>query len=60
MAFEIFGKQYDPALAKSVTKAEVIETDGVEEITSFSVRFFRDRRNLDIYGVEVGPTMTKR
>lgn len=50
---EVFGKKYDPALAESLTKAEIMDTDGVTEITDFSVRFFQERRNLDIYNVAV-------
>lgn len=50
---EILGKRYDPALAESVVKAEIADTDGVTEITSFSVLFNRDVRNLIIRNVEV-------
>jgi hypothetical protein len=49
----ILGRGYDPALAEAVVKAEVLATDGVTEITSFSVRFVSDPRQLDIRGVEV-------
>ena len=50
---QIMGKGYDPALAEAVVKAEILDTDGVREISSFSVRFNRDVRNLDIHSVEV-------
>jgi len=50
---EIMGKKYDPALAEAVVKAEILDTDGVEEITSFSVSFTRDIRRLEIKDIEV-------
>ena len=50
---QLLGKAYDPALAEAVVKAEIMDTDGVTEITSFSVRFLREQRNLDIHSVEV-------
>ncbi|MBN9074286.1 MAG: hypothetical protein J0H34_22340 [Rhizobiales bacterium] len=50
---QLLGRAYDSALAEAVVKAEILDTDGVEEITSFSVRFLRDQRNLDIFGIEV-------
>lgn len=50
---QVLGKNYDPALAEAVVKAEILDTDGVTEITSFSVRFNRTVRNLDIHSVEV-------
>lgn len=50
---QILGKSYDPALAESVVKAEILETDGVTEITSFSVSFDRSTRGLIIKSVEV-------
>lgn len=50
---EIFGRAYDPALAESVVKAEILNTDGIKEIMSFSVAFDRTTRNLIIREVEV-------
>lgn len=50
---QILGKGYDPALAESVVKAELLDTDGVEEITSFSVGFEKGTRGLIINEVEV-------
>src|SRR5690606_17790014 len=50
---QILGKNYDPALAESVVKAEILATDGVEEILSFSVSFDRATRGLIIRSVEV-------
>lgn len=50
---EIFGRGYDPALAEAVVKAEIVETDGVKTISSFSVGFQRSRRELVIKDVSV-------
>ena len=49
----VLGLQYDPVLAESVVKAELLDTDGVEEITSFSVRFSRELRNLSSHDIDV-------
>lgn len=50
---DILGRRYDPALAESVVKAEILDTDGVTEITSFSVGFDKATRGLIINEVEV-------
>lgn len=50
---QILGHGYDPALAEAVVKAEILDTDGVTEITSFSVAFDRGTRNLMINEVAV-------
>lgn len=50
---QILGKRYDPALAESVVKASLLATDGVTEITSFSVSFGRATRGLSIRSVNV-------
>lgn|SRR5690606_33060698 len=50
---EILGRGYDPALAEAVVKGEVLDTDGVTEITAFSVRFDRTRRALEAFGIEI-------
>lgn len=50
---EILGKAYDPAIAEALVKAEILDTDGVTEITSFSVGFDRRSRGLMIRSVEV-------
>lgn len=52
---QILGKQYDPALAEAVVKAEILDTDGVTEITSFSVDFVNGsgERRLNIKEIEV-------
>lgn len=50
---EIFGRAYDPALAESVVKAEILDTDGVDEILTFSVGFDRVKRNLIMSEIEV-------
>jgi hypothetical protein len=51
---QILGKSYDPALAESVVKSVILDTDGVTEITSFSVAFDKATRGLLIRSVEVG------
>lgn len=50
---QIMGKEYDPALAEAVVKAEILDTHAVTEITSFSVGFNRALRNLEIREIEV-------
>lgn len=50
---DVFGKAYDPAIAEALVKAEILDTDAVTEITSFSVAFDRGRRGLLIRSVEV-------
>lgn len=50
---DILGGQYDAVLAESVIKAEILDTDGVVEINSFSVRFDRDSRGLSAYNIDV-------
>ncbi len=50
---EILGRAYDPALAEAVIKGEVLDTDAVTEITSFSVRFDRQRRALEAFGLTI-------
>jgi hypothetical protein len=50
---QILGKRYDPALAEAVTKACLLGTDGVTEITSFSVQFGRATRGLLIRSIDV-------
>lgn len=50
---QILGFAYDPALAESVVKAELLDTDGITEITSFSVSFDKATRGLLIRDVEV-------
>lgn len=53
---EIMARRYDPALAEAVVKAEILDTDAVTEITSFSVGFVRDVRQLRIKDVNVMTT----
>lgn len=53
---QIMGKEYDPALAEAVVKAEVLDTHAVVEIVSFSVGFNEALRNLEIREVEVMTT----
>lgn len=50
---EIMGREYDPALAEAVVKAEILDTHAVTEITSFSLGFIRETRNLEIKQIEV-------
>lgn len=50
---DIMGRQYDPVLAESVVKTCILETDGVTEITSFSVRFSRETRGVTAYDIDV-------
>lgn len=50
---DVFGKAYDPAIAEALVKAEILDTDAVTEITSFSVAFDRGTRGLLIRSVEV-------
>lgn len=50
---DILGHGYDPALAEAVIKAEILDTDAVTEITSFSVRFDRQTRGLEAFGISV-------
>lgn len=49
---QILGRSADPALAEAVVKAELLETDGIEEITSFSVSFDQGTRGLIINEIE--------
>lgn len=50
---DILGKPYDAVLAEAVLKAEVLDTDGVTGISSFSVRFNREIRGLSAFNIEV-------
>lgn len=50
---EIMGRQYNPALAEAVVKAETMATNGVTGIDEFSVAFARARRDLQIRSMSV-------
>ena len=50
---EILGGKYDPALAESVVKTEILNTDMVTGISSFSVGFDQRTRGVIIKGVTV-------
>ena len=50
---KILGYEYDSALAVAVVKAEILDTEGVTDITSFSVGFRRETRELAIRQVEI-------
>lgn len=43
---EIFAREYNAALAEAVTKATILDTDGVIGIETFSVGFDRQTRGL--------------
>jgi hypothetical protein len=50
---DIVGHQYDPIMAESVLKAEILDTDGVTDISSFSVRFDNSTRGLSAFNIDV-------
>lgn len=50
---DIVGHGYDPIMAESVLKAEVLDTDGVTDINSFSVRFDNSTRGLAAFDIDV-------
>ena len=50
---DIVGHGYDPVMAESVLKAEILDTDGVTDINSFSVRFDNSTRGLSAYDIDV-------
>lgn len=50
---DILGGKYDPVIAETLTKSEILETDGVTEIESFSVRFKGSSRGVESYNVTV-------
>ncbi len=50
---DILGKNYDPALAESVVKSETLDTDGVVEITDFSIGFDTQKRGVNIKRVRI-------
>lgn len=50
---DILGRQYDPALAEAVIKAEIFKTLGVTGITSFSTSFSRETRHLSAFAITI-------
>ena len=50
---DLMGRAYDPALAEAVVKGEILDTNGVSAIESFSVSFGRATRALVIKDVTV-------
>lgn len=50
---DLLGKAPDVTLAEALTKAEIIATGGVTEITSFSVRFDRTTRGIVSHDIAV-------
>lgn len=53
---EILGRQYNPALAESVVKAEMLATHGVTGVDDFSISFTRGTRALNIKSISVTTT----
>lgn len=50
---EILGQSYDPALAESVVKSELMDTDGVTGIEDFAISFDQKSRGLLIRSISV-------
>lgn len=50
---DVLGQSYDPLIAEALTKGEILETDGVTGIETFSTRFSRDTRGLTAYNITV-------
>lgn len=50
---EVLGQRYNSVAAEAVTKAELLETDGIESVETFSVRFDRNIRQLESFGIFV-------
>ena len=50
---DLLGGGQDPVLAESLIKAEILDTDGVTGINSFSVRFDNQTRGLAAFNIEV-------
>lgn len=57
---QIFARKYNPALAESVVKGEILATDGVTSIETFAIRFDRTTRGILIGDVEVITDYDKR
>ena len=50
---DVLGQSYDPSLAEALIKAEILNTDGVKEIASFSATFNKERRELTAFSISV-------
>lgn len=50
---EVLGFGYDPIIAEALTKTEILETDGVIDIESFSIRFDQTLRHLKSHNISV-------
>lgn len=50
---DLLGGKYDPVMAEALIKAEVLDTDGVVEINSFSVRFNQPAREVAAFNIDV-------
>ena len=50
---DVLGRNYDPSLAEALIKAEILNTDGVKEITSLSASFNKERRELSAFSITV-------
>ncbi len=57
---DVLGDKYDPVIAETLTKTEILETDGVTDIESFSVRFDRSSRGLKSYDISVNTEYEER
>lgn len=57
---DVLGGTYDPVIAETLVKAEILETDGVTSIESFSVRFDRSNRGLKSYDISVNTEYNER
>jgi hypothetical protein len=49
---EIMAQRYNPALSESITKIEVLDTNGIKEIVSFSVKYDLPMRRLNITEIQ--------
>lgn len=50
---DLLGSRYNPELANSLTKEEILDTDGVTDISTFSTSFDRETRGVEIKNIEV-------
>ena len=49
----VLGNQYDPDLVEAIVKVEIIETHGVNAITSFNLRFDPRTRQMTGFNIVV-------
>ena len=50
---EVLGRQPDTVIAEALIKAEILETVGITGISSFSIRFNQERREIDGHSIVV-------